>query len=472
MAPLTAEQIPRAAIDELIYFLSDRRQKLTGAIAALGSPMPNEADVTPLAELPAEQVHRLPDGPLTDLDPEQLLRTAQVIYTSLLKVYLVARPTLVGSLCRIENWCDVAEVEPLLREKGRIDDLRDLYMQKNMHDKALSMLLEQAKEEEDPLDRYPPTIRYLEKLGPKHLQLIFDSSGWVFDEDPARGLQIFTADEPEVDALPRAQVAAFLEKTHWESAMAYLEHVVDLGETRADLHDKLAELHLRRLRTEASGGGQKDALALFLTFLNASTHYRAYRILQMLKPNEYPEARAVLLGRLGKHDEALKIYVYQLKDYLAAEAYCARAYGKEKGIFTHLLTLYLGTPEPLIEPALGLVARQGTRMPPESVLDLLPPLVPLESLHAFFLRTLGDERARRNEHRITKNLLSARKSEVERLVCGLEVKRVRVTEQRTCPQCMKRLGTSAVAVHAPRGEVTHLHCKDLFSAKLAALRVV
>jgi hypothetical protein len=54
---------------------------------------------------------------MMELEPEQLLRTAQVIYTALIKVYLVARPVLVGSLCRIENWCDVEEVEELLKEK-------------------------------------------------------------------------------------------------------------------------------------------------------------------------------------------------------------------------------------------------------------------------------------------------------------------------------------------------------------------
>jgi hypothetical protein len=53
--------------------------------------------------------------PMAELDSEQLLRMAQVIYTALLKVYLVARPVLVGSLCRIENWCDVEEVEGLLK---------------------------------------------------------------------------------------------------------------------------------------------------------------------------------------------------------------------------------------------------------------------------------------------------------------------------------------------------------------------
>lgn len=35
---------------------------------------------------------------------------------------------------------------------------------------------------------------------------------------------------------------------------------------------------------------------------------------------ELPEARAIILGRMGKHEEALKIYVYRLEDYPAAEA--------------------------------------------------------------------------------------------------------------------------------------------------------
>jgi len=47
-----------------------------------------------------------------------------------------------------------------------------------------------AKEEDDPLDRYPPIIRYLQKLGPDHLDTIFDFSKWIFAEDPKRGLGV------------------------------------------------------------------------------------------------------------------------------------------------------------------------------------------------------------------------------------------------------------------------------------------
>lgn len=203
---------------------------------------------------------------------------------------------------------------------------------------------------------------------------------------------------------------------------------------------------MRRLRDTPTGSGRSEALRKLLEFLNSSTYYRPYRLLKKLAVDgelskaayltrtDAPEAQAVLLGRLGKHDEALRIYVYKLRDYAAAEAYCARVHAKEpdKGIFQHLLRLYLRPTkeEVLVNPALALVARHGTRMDARAVLDLLPPLVPVKELHDFFQRTLGDERARRNEHRITRGLLAARRAEVERLVVGLEVKRVRVTDHR------------------------------------------
>lgn len=124
--------------------------------------------------------------------------------------------------------------------------------------------------------------------------------------------------------------------------------MIDLGETSTDLHEKLAELYLRRVRDPQSAAPRRkgktqdddsssDALRAkamdnLLEFLNTSTEYRAYRVLNSLTKDgelhsvhlklttEMPEVRAVLLGRMGNDDEALKIYVYQLKDYAAAEA--------------------------------------------------------------------------------------------------------------------------------------------------------
>ena len=95
-----------------MYFLSERRQKITGAISH--TTLPTESSLPPLSSVSVSELHGLPSIPIEELDPERLLRAAQLVYTALLKVYLVARPVLVGSLCRIENWCDVEEVEGLL----------------------------------------------------------------------------------------------------------------------------------------------------------------------------------------------------------------------------------------------------------------------------------------------------------------------------------------------------------------------
>ncbi|WVO14727.1 hypothetical protein L204_102365 [Cryptococcus depauperatus] len=467
--------VSKEAFEALMYFLSDRRQKLTGAISSSSYPLPSEASLPPLSSLSASEQRALPSLPFNELENgQQLLRMAQIIYTGLIKVYLVARPVLVGSLCRIENWCDVQEVEGLLKEKKKFGDLIDLYQGKKMHKKALSMLHELAKEEDDPLDRYPPTISYLHKLGPDYLDLILESSKWIFQEAPSQALSIFTADELEVDLLPRDKITAFLEQKFPESCMKYLEHLIyNMGEKGVDYHDKLACFLLADSRKKIQGK-VSESYDKFLQFLIFSSHYRPYRLMNQLKGDEMPEARAILLGRMGKHEEALKIYVYKLEDYYAAESYCMRTYPDKSDIFLILLQLYLRPSSVnhahLLAPALSLVSKHSTSLPPFSVLNLLPPLVGLTDVSQFFIRTIREQFRKRVEGRVVRQIGRARKEQVDAGLMRLDTKRVRVTDQRICPQCHKRLGMSAIAVHTPRGEVTHLHCKDKFSAKLAHLK--
>lgn len=56
-----------------------------------------------------------------------------------------------------------------------------------------------------------------------------------------------------------------------------------------------------------------------LDLLESSTSYRADRMLGRLPSEDMYEVRAILLGRLGRHEGALSIYVYQLEDHKTAE---------------------------------------------------------------------------------------------------------------------------------------------------------
>ncbi len=108
------------------------------------------------------------------------------------------------------------------------------------------------------------------------------------------------------------------------------------------------------------------------------------------------------------------------------------------GIFLLLLRLYLRPvsseairDKPIkLSPALALIAKHGVRLDAEKVLELLPPLVTMADVKAFFIRTLRDNYSKGNEHRVVRSLLSARKEEVERGLMGLQSRRVKITDQR------------------------------------------
>lgn len=74
----------------------------------------------------------------------------------------------------------------------------------------------------------------------------------------------------------------------------------------------------------------------FLHFIDTTSHYEIERLFGLLPsdggqlhlldvltmihlPTDLFEAKAILLGRMGRHDSALEIYVYRLQDFLKAE---------------------------------------------------------------------------------------------------------------------------------------------------------
>ena len=115
LIPHTAEF--KRSIDAVRRYLTDRRPKLDGVLKTFGITPSQSHKVSPLSEATVAELREIPSMPLTTLTPDQLIRFAQVVYTALFKSYLLTMPGLLGSLCRIENWCEVSEVEALLRER-------------------------------------------------------------------------------------------------------------------------------------------------------------------------------------------------------------------------------------------------------------------------------------------------------------------------------------------------------------------
>lgn len=168
------------------------------------------------------------------------------------------------------------------------------------------------------------------------------------------------------------------------------------------------------------------------------------------------EARAILLGRLGNHENALQIYVHRLQDYQSAEEsvspssfipfqhlicflpfrYCVRIYlsNPSSRIFLILLRIYLiprpPIDKPLIPPALSLIAKHSTKLEPLEVIDLLPPMLTMQEVHSFFLRTLRDGKAQRNDGLMLREVMKSRGEQVDWRLMKLQDKRVRISDTR------------------------------------------
>ncbi|KAG8793698.1 Vacuolar morphogenesis protein 6 [Ceratobasidium sp. 428] len=455
----------------LDMFLVDRRPKIPAALQPFGITAAQSTNFPALSATSIDELMALPSAPLGTLTPDQLVRAAQLVDTALFRLYLISRPAFIGPLCRVDNWCEVTEVEEALKGRKKFTELIDLYKGKKMHAKALDLLHQLAQSEDDPLDKYDPSIRYLQKLGPEYLDLIFKSARWIFEAKPDLAFNIFTAEEVE---LPRGAVADYLEGIDPMLAIKFIEYL--FSECQEESHtfgDRLGELYLRsavQFRRAKDKGDYEHLYSKLLAFVNTSKYYHPDRLYALLPSEDLYEARAILLGKLGNHQGALEIYVKKMQDYTEAEEYCKRVYQTEPdphGVFLTLLKIFLqptsSTTPSLLRPALDLISRQSPRIDPIETLKLLPPLVQAADLRSFLTESL---RAPKVDARIERELWLARSQQADRRVAALHTRRVRVTDSRICPQCNKRLGNSVVAVHMPRGEVTHYQCREAFSKRL------
>ncbi|THH09023.1 hypothetical protein EW145_g2303 [Phellinidium pouzarii] len=388
------DTFPRS-LETLLRYLTEHRPRVGAALTNMHITNAQSHQFPFLSETSVEELLTLPDAPLMSLTPEQLTRFAQIVDTALFKAYLIVRPGLLGPLCSVANWCEVAEVEEVLMEREKFSELVSLYRGRKMHGKALSLLRRLSDKETDAEDKIRSTVSYVQKLGPEYLDQIFEATRWIYQHNHDAAFDIFTA---ELVELPRSKVADFLEEDLDPALCAkYLEYLIaDREEMSTLFHDRLAELYL-----EMAGDARKkdedmyhQAYTKFLDFIQTSDIYRVDRLFGLLPSDEMYEARAILLGRLGRHESALETYVYRLGDYIKAEEYCKSIYvpnSATQDIFLSLLKIYL---EPtaaaqqkqqpdLLKPALELISRQSPRLDTLETLRLLPPLVPAQDVRTF-----------------------------------------------------------------------------------------
>ncbi|XP_029683915.1 vam6/Vps39-like protein isoform X2 [Takifugu rubripes] len=420
----------------------------------------------------------------------------QIIDTTLLQCYLHTNVALVSPLLRLENnHCHIEESEYVLKKAHKYSELIILYEKKGLHRKALQVLLDQSTKANSPLKGHERTVQYLQRLGTENLGIIFEFSPWVLKICPEDGLKIFTEDLTEVENLPRDKVLHFLMEGFKELTIPYLEHIVSAWDDESpEFHNVLIQLYLERVQSlmkqylnslpegvaAVAAGKEEGDLGEFrtklLSFLDTSSSYQPAKLISDFPFDGLLEERALLLGRMGKHEQALLIYVHILKATRMAEDYCQRHYDSSlegnKDVYLSLLRMYLSTPDAhclgpiklqLSEPqanlkeALQVLKLHHSKLNTTKALNLLPANVQIKEIQVFLESVLEEKAQRKRCNQVVKSLLQAEFLRVqEERIFHQQVKCV-ITDEKTCRVCKKKIGSSAFARY-PNGVVVHYFC--------------
>uniref|UniRef100_A0A8C5RF85 Vam6/Vps39-like protein n=1 Tax=Laticauda laticaudata TaxID=8630 RepID=A0A8C5RF85_LATLA len=362
---------------------------------------------------------------------------------------------------------------------------------------ALQVLVDQSKKANSPLKGHERTVQYLQHLGTENLNLIFSYSAWVLRDFPEDGLKIFTEDLPEIEALPRKRILNFLLENFKNLTIPYLEHVIDIwNESGSEFHNCLIQLYCEKVQglmkeyltsfPPVPAGEEEGELGEYrkklISFLESSSYYNAEQLISDFPFDGLLEERALLLGRMGNHEQALFIYVHILKDTKIAENYCHKHYDRNKDgskdVYLSLLRMYLSPPSvhclgpikmELLEPqanlqaALQVLELHHSKLDTTKAINLLPANTQISEIRIFLEKVLEENAQKKRFNQILKKLLHAEFLRVqEERILHQQVKCI-ITEEKVCGVCKKKIGNSAFA-RFPNAVVVHYFCsKDVGS---------
>jgi len=213
-----------------------------------------------------------------------------------------------------------------------------------------------------------------------------------------------------------------------------------------------------------------------LYFLGYSQRYNPEILLVQIPHDALYEERAVILGRLGRHEQAIVIYTNILHDYPQAEKYCRQHYRRNEKyasqVFLMLLRMYANPPEnsilglmhsnlpkphPNFSLALRVLKDYAAYIDTVKAVELLPADLPLDQVWCSVERLISETNTRSNHVEMHRGLHFAQHLRARARVFLAQSVKIGVTHDSICKKCMKRIGRSAF-VRMTDGQLEHYFC--------------
>ncbi len=283
-------------------------------------------------------------------------------------------------------------------------------------------------------------------------------------------------DEEEFKLLDHEQVCKYLSEQIEPKSLSinlariYVQYCIFVwADKNPKLNNILIDFYVLLIEQKQSDKLEEDQIKTYkemlIYFLTETNNYEAIYAISKLSLENYPEERAIVLGKLGKHSEALTIYVDKLNDIDKAEAYCHHVFASQdtveaKQVYYQLLQIYLNSDyeEIRIGASIRLLNAHSNEIGSCRSLELLPAeLMKCKNLSPFFENMLN--RLARNKHniQIINRLMFSLELQIHETKILCQDKKFVVNDEQMCKECNKRMGKSAM-VRFPNGDLIHYGC--------------
>ena len=436
--------------------------------------------------------------PLAEAEKKAIISSKKqfmnIIDTTLLKCYLKINNALVAPLLRMKNnHCHPEETERALKKSHKYAELLIFYNTKDKHKDALKLLQEQSDKVDSPLFGTAKTVQYLQNLGPDQINLVCDYAGPVLDKlSDEDGLLLFTDDHGEVENWPRGIILDFLMKNCSSIVIPYLEHIItNWNDTTNVFHNNLILRYqdflvdlFKEVESEERSEKVSKTRSKLKELLHTSQFYNADVILTQWKAigqDRLDEERALLLGSMGRHKDALVLLLFQVQNLTEALAYCEKYYSEGSSVYTIFYELLVRPPDSLelqkmyvsrenaqadhqadTKTALTVLQDHGSKIDLKTVLSATPSAVSLSDLIEYLDKTIGSRVTNRHQMQLLRGLMHAEHLQVQEERIRVESQKIVLEEIDVCPVCSRRFVTGGMIVRFPNGQIVHAMCQDLY----------
>ncbi|XP_060919008.1 transforming growth factor-beta receptor-associated protein 1 isoform X3 [Labrus mixtus] len=289
---------------------------------------------------------------------------------------------------------------------------------------------------------------------------VWKFADWTLHKKQEIGVQIFIGRPPDAP-LETQDVLAFLEK-YPLAMLLYLEFLIhEMKSEEERHHSRLALAYVSEaLRKEEETDlmktrGKLQQLLWESEFFDVSVVY------ERIKSTTLHAEKAILLGRVGEHAEALQVLVHQERDLQAAQAFCCRASQNQDSQFrrTLLLTLlqiYLRSDD-LTNAAMDLLNDNAQVFTAESVIRILPDTWSVQLLSQFLVASLRQTFHQRRMASLQKALSQVELMRHKVIWMQTTKTKFRLDEEQKCKVCQRDFAEPQFACNL-RGEMMHTRC--------------